>query len=198
MFDDAVRQMPAGPCAPQGLAAGAQCWQLTRPCALTPRQLLASYAGLVAASSLVALACSFQGWWIVAVYCALEMVLAGALYLLYMVHAVDGERITLAPGGLLTVELARGLRQRRVEMNPAWTRLEHQRSRDQRDTLWLCCSQTRIEVASQIGPLHKQRVERELRRALAVAQRPGQKGRDTSFAPQPHHENPPGQAPNCY
>ena len=193
MPDDAALQRPAGQAAPHEPATSALCWQLTRPCALTPRQLLTSYIVLVVASSLVALVCSLQGWWIVAVYCALEMMLAGALYLLYMVHAVDGERITLAPGGLLTVELARGLRQRRVETNPAWTRLEHQRSRDQRDTLWLCCSQTRIEVASQLGPLHKQRLERELRRALAARQQ-GQDWRGTSCAPQPRHENSPSPA----
>lgn len=197
MLDDAAQQMPAGPAAPLEPATGALCWQLSRPCALTPRQLLTSYAVLVVASSLVALVCSLQGWWIVAVYCALEMVLAGALYLLYMVHAVDGERITLAPGGLLTVELARALRQRRVEMNPAWTRLERQRSRSQRDTLWLCSSQSRMEVASQLGPLPKQRLERELRRALAARQQ-GQEGRDTPYAPPSRHEKPPSPAANCY
>ncbi|MEO5607171.1 MAG: DUF2244 domain-containing protein [Polaromonas sp.] len=199
MLDDAAQQMPAGPAVPLEPAAGALCWQLSRPCALTPRQMLTSYAVLVVASSLVALVCSLQGWWIVAVYCALEMVLAGALYLLYMVHAVDGERITLAPGGLLTVEVARGLRQHRVEMNPAWTRLERQRSRSrsQRDTLWLCSSQSRIEVASQLGPVPKQRLERELRRALATRQQ-GQEERDTPCAPHPRHENPPSSASNCY
>ncbi len=162
MLDDADRQMPKP-------AAGSLCWQLTRPCVLTPRQLLASYAVLVAVSALVALACSLLGWWIVAVYCALELLAAGVLYLIYMAHAVDGERITLTTEGLLTVEFTCGLSQRRVVMNPAWTHLE--RCRDgRRETLWLCCSPTRIEVASQIGPLHKQRVERELRRALAARQ----------------------------
>ena len=193
---DAAQQMPADQAVPLEPATGALCWQLTRPCALTPRQLLTSYAVLVVASSLVALVCSLQGWWIVAVYCALEMVLAGALYLLYMVHAVDGERITLAPGGLLTVELARGLRQRRVEMNPAWTRLERQRH-GQRDRLWLCSNQSRIEVASQLGPLPKQRLERELRRALTARQQ-GQDGRDTPCAPHFRHENSPISASNCY
>lgn len=167
----AALQMPADPAAPLEPATAAQCWQLHRPCALTPRQCLASYAVLLAMSSLVALVASLQGWWIVAMYCTLEMLGAGALYLLYMVHAVDGERITLESGGLLTVDLARGLRQRHVVMNPAWTRLERCRSRNQRETLWLCCSQTRIEVASQCGPLHKQRLERELRQALAAWER---------------------------
>ena len=162
MLDDADRQMPA----PE---AGSLCWQLTRPCALTPRQLLASYAVLVAASTLVALACSLLGWWVVAVYCAIELLAVGALYLIYMAHAMDGERITLTPGGQLTVELAHGLSQRHVEMNPAWTRLESCRD-GHRETLWLCCSPTRVEVASQLGPLHTQRVERELRRALAARQ----------------------------
>ena len=162
MQEEPARQMPA----PE---AGGLCWQLTRPCVLTPRQLLASYAVLVAASTLVALACSVLGWWVVAVYCALEVLAAGVLYLIYMAHAVDGERITLTPGGQLTVELARGLRQRRVAMNPAWTHLEHS-SDGQRETLWLCCGPTRVEVASQLGPLHKQRVESELRRALAAPQ----------------------------
>ena len=197
MPDDAALQRPVGQAAPHEPATSALCWQLTRPCALTPRQLLTSYAVLVVASSLVALVCSLQGWWIVAVYCALEMLLAGALYLLYLVHAVDGERITLAPGGLLTVELARGLRLRRVEMNPAWTRLERQRNHDQRDTLWLCCSQTRIEVASQLDPLPKQRLERELRRALAVRQQ-GKEGHGAPCAPHSYPESSPNPTSNCY
>ena len=168
MLDAAARPMPADLAVPLEPATAAQCWQLHRPCVLTPRQFLASYAVLLAISAVVALVASLQGWWIVAVYCALEMLGAGALYLLYMVHAVDGERITLAPGEMLTVDLAHGLRQRHVVMNPAWTRLERCRSRGQRETLWLCCSQMRIEVASQLGPLHKQRLERELRQALAA------------------------------
>ena len=197
MLNDTAWQMPAGQVTPLEPTAGTLCWQLIRPCVLTPRQLLASYVVLVAVSSLVALVATLLGWWIVAVYWALEMVLAGALYLLYMLHAVDGERITLAPGGLLTVDLTHGLRRRHVEMNPDWTRLEHQRSRDQRDTLWLCCRQSRIEVASQIGPLYKQRLERELRRALAARQQ----GQDWCEAPRTassHHKNPPSPASSCY
>lgn len=185
MLDDTAGQMSAP-------AASGLCWQLTRPCVLTPRQLLASYAVLVAASTLVAVACSLLGWWVVAVYCTLEMLLAGALYLLYMAHAADGERITLALGGL-TIELARGLRQRRVVMNPAWTHLE--RGCDgQRETLWLCCSTTQVEVASQLGPLHKQRVERELRRALAALQH----GQGLSWAQAASLEQPTESTPVCY
>ena len=188
MLDAAARQTPADPAIPLEPAAGTRCWQLHRPCALTPRQFLFSYALLLAASSLVALLASLQGWWIVVVYCALEMLAAGAMYLIYMVHAVDGERITLAPDGLLRVDLARGLRQRHVVMNPAWTRLERCRSRGQRETLWLCSSQTRIEVASQLGPQHKQRLERELRQALAACQQ-GRNGRDAPCTLLSHHEN---------
>lgn len=168
MLDAAARPMPADLAALLPPVTAAQCWQLHRTCVLTPRQFLASYAVLLAISAVVALVASLQGWWIVAVYCALEMLGAGALWLLYMVHAVDGERITLAPGEMLTVDLAHGLHQRHVVMNPAWTRLERCRSRNQRETLWLCCSQTRIEVASQCGLLQKQRLERELRQALAA------------------------------
>ena len=146
----------------------APCWQLQRRCALTPRQLLLSYAALVAFSTAIATLFAGLGLWLIPMWCLLEVTVAGALYLFYMVHAADGERISFSPDGQLSIEVVRGLDTRHYRMNPAWARLERGGARKER--LWLCCSPQRVEVATQLASGQKRRVERELKQALAARQ----------------------------
>lgn len=140
-------------------------WQLKRRCALTPGQLLLSYAALVACSAAIALPFGWHGVWMIPLWCLLEVTVAGALYLFYMVHAADGEQISFSADGHLAIEVVRGLNTRHYRMNPAWARLERGGARQ--DRLWLCCSPLRVEVATQLPPGQKRRVERELKQALA-------------------------------
>ena len=141
-------------------------WQLKRRCALTPGQLLLSYAALVACSAAIALPFGWHGVWMIPLWCLLEITVAGALYLFYMMHAADGEQISFSADGHLVIEVVRGLNTRHYRMNPAWARLERDGARKER--LWLCCSSLRVEVATQLAPGQKQRVERELKQALAA------------------------------
>lgn len=143
-------------------------WQLKRRRALTPRQLLLSYGALVAFSVTIALFFSLQGVWMIALWCLLEITVAGALYLFYMVHAADGEQISFSPDGHLVIEVVRGLKIQHYCMNPAWARLE--RTGANRQQLWLCCSLVKIEVATQLRPGESRKVEREIRQALALSQ----------------------------
>ena len=140
-------------------------WRLKRRCALTPRQLLMSFAALAMFSTAVALPFGWYGVWMIPLWCLLEISVAGTLYLFYMVHAADGEQISFSPDGQLNIEVVRGLNTRHYCMNPAWARLERGGAR--KDRLWLCCSPLRIEVATQLGASEKRRVERELKLALA-------------------------------
>jgi uncharacterized membrane protein len=151
----------ASPCLP---AEPVQ-WRLTRRCSLTPRQLLLSYAAILAMGGATSALFGWHGVWMVPAWCLLQALLCGAMYLVHMAHALDGEQITLGPDGTLAVEVVRGTRTRHYRMNPAWSRLE--RGGPCRDRLWLCSSRTRVEVASQLRPHDKRRVEREIRQMLA-------------------------------
>ena len=152
------------PSAPEA-SEDAPCWQLKRRCALTPRQLLLSYAVLASASMAIALFFVWQGVWMISLWCLLEITVAGAMYLFYMAHAADGERISFSSDGHLAIEVVCGLKTRHYRMNPAWARLERSGATGQR--LWLCCSPLRVEVATQLASAQKRRVERELKQALA-------------------------------
>jgi len=140
-------------------------WRLTRRCALTPRQLMMSFAALALFSASIALFFGWHGVWMIPLWCLVEISVAGGLYLFYMVHAADGEQISFSPEGELAIEVVRGLNTRHYCMNPAWARLE--RGGTRKDRLWLCCSPLRIEVATQLGVSEKRRVERELKLALS-------------------------------
>ena len=141
-------------------------WRLTRRCALTPRQLLMSFAALAFFSASVALFFGLHGVWMIPLWCLLEISVAGGLYLFYMVHAADGEQISFSPDGHLAIEVMRGMNTAHYRMNPAWARLE--RGGVRMDRLWLCCSPQRVEVATQLASSQKRRVEREIKLALAA------------------------------
>lgn len=155
-------------CTPSAADAGKEppCWQLKRRCTLTPGQLLLSYGALVTFSVTIALFFIWHGVWMIPLWCLVEITVAGALYLFYMVHAADGEQISFNTDGHLAIEVVRGLKIRHYCMNPAWTRLERGGVNHQR--LWLCCSPLKIEVATQISPGESRRVEREIKQVLAV------------------------------
>lgn len=146
-------------------------WQMKRRCALSPGQLLLSYGALVLFSVTIALFFIWHGVWMISLWCLLEITVAGALYLFYMAHAADGEQVSFSPDGTLAIEVVRGLSTQHYCMNPAWARLE--RTGAQRQRLWLCCSPLRIEVATQLRLAESRRVERELKRALAIRRSQG-------------------------
>ena len=159
---------PSTPDGPQSAADAsdhAPRWQLKRRCALTPGQLLLSYGALVGFSTTIALFFGWHGVWMIALWCLLEITVAGALYLFYMVHAADGEQISFSPDGQLAIEVVRGMNTSHYRMNAAWAHLERGGAR--KDRLWLCCSPQRVEVATQLASSQKRRVERELKLALA-------------------------------
>jgi len=141
---------------PSGQGDGSAHWLLKRNCALAPRQLLGAYLLLC----LLALAISFGFWQrgalFVLPFAGLELIAAGAAFLLYARHAADRERLVLRPG-LLTVECTLGRHTERVEFAPAWVRVEPEHN--DRSLIELSGQGKRVWVGRFVRP--------ELRRALA-------------------------------
>ncbi len=82
-----------------GGAAGLQ-WILERNCSFTPAQLFGAYLALCAVSLAMALGFTWQGASPVLAFAGVELLLVGAVLLVYARHAADQERITLANGAL--------------------------------------------------------------------------------------------------
>ena len=101
-------------------------WRLKRNCALTPRQVGGCFVGLCALSLAVGLFFWSQGAVLVLPFTALELLAAGAAFLLYARHAADGECIRLEQGQLV-VELESAGRLQRTAFAREWVRVEPRR-----------------------------------------------------------------------
>lgn len=80
-------------------------WILKRNCSISPRQLLAVYGVLCAASMAVAIFFTLRGAWYVLGFAILELLAVGLAFLFYGRHANDREKIVLEVDGNLLVEL---------------------------------------------------------------------------------------------
>jgi uncharacterized membrane protein len=91
-------------------------WILKRNCSISPRQLLAVYGALCAASLTVAIFATLRGAWYVLCFAIPEMLAVGLAFLFYGRHANDQERIVLADGDLLVELVEAGVtRQTRLD-----------------------------------------------------------------------------------
>jgi len=98
-------------------------WILKQNCSISPRQLVKAYAGLCAASLIVATYFTLHGAWLVLVFAVLEMTAVAAAFLYFGRHATDREHIALSDAGL-TVELVRAEQTRRFRMDPRHTHVD--------------------------------------------------------------------------
>ncbi len=98
-------------------------WILKQNCSISPRQLAKAYAGLCAASFIVATYFTLHGAWLVLVFAVLEMTAVAAAFLYFGRHATDREHIALSDAGLI-VELVRAEQTRRFRMDPRVTHVE--------------------------------------------------------------------------
>ena len=98
-------------------------WILKQNCSISPRQLAKAYAGLCAASFIVATYFTLHGAWLVLVFAVLEMTAVAAAFLYFGRHATDREHIALSDAGLI-VELVRAEQTRRFRMDPRDTHVE--------------------------------------------------------------------------
>ncbi len=98
-------------------------WILKQNCSISPRQLAKAYAGLCAASFIVATYFTLHGAWLVLVFAVLEMTAVAAAFLYFGRHATDREHIALSDAGLI-VDLVRAEQTRRFRMDPRDTHVE--------------------------------------------------------------------------
>ena len=89
-------------------------WRLRRNCSVSPRQLGVMFMLLCVLSLTVAGFFWSQGAWMVLPFSALELLAAGAAFLVCARHATDGEAISLC-NGRLVVELEEAGSLHRVE-----------------------------------------------------------------------------------
>lgn len=98
-------------------------WILKQNCSISPRQLAKAYAGLCAASLMVATYFTLHGAWLVLVFAVLELAAVAAAFLYFGRHATDREHIALSDGNLI-VELVRADQTRQFRMDPRRTRVD--------------------------------------------------------------------------
>jgi uncharacterized membrane protein len=138
-------------------------WQLKRNCSMAPRQLLGFYLSLCVLSLGVAGALWVQGAVMVMPFAWLELLVVGALMLLYARHAADSESICLR-GDEFTVEHACGSRIERVSFQPAWVRVEPEHG--DRSLIELSGQGRRIAVGRFVRPELRYQLAEEFRWAL--------------------------------
>lgn len=98
-------------------------WEFRRNCSLSPRQLMAFFAGMSAVSLTIATFFWVQGARMVMPFAWLELLTLGAALLFHARHVGDRERIEL-DGARLSVEQTCGSRVDRAEFVAAWVKVE--------------------------------------------------------------------------
>jgi uncharacterized membrane protein len=146
---------------PQGMS-----WHLRRNCSITPARLGGLYASLCAVSLGIAGCFWLWGSPSVVPFAVAELVAVGVAMLIYARHAVDGERIALE-GPQLVVELDRAGKTERVELNPAWLRVEP--SADECSLVELSAQGRRVRVGRFLRPELRSALAREIRAAVRGA-----------------------------
>ena len=147
-------------------------WQLRRNCSLAPRQLLAVYLSLCMVSIGIAAVFWWMGATLVLPFASAELLALGVAMLAYARHATDGESIRLAQGRL-TVEQRMGLRAQKVEIAPAWVRIEPEYG--DRSLVELSGQGRRVVVGRHVRPELRRQLADELR--WAVRRREAAQGR---------------------
>ena len=142
-------------------------WSLKRNCSGTPRQMAFLFMSLCLLSVGIATVCWVHGATLVMPFAGLELLAVATALLLYARHATDRESIHLRTG-LLTVEHVSGRSVERVELTPAWVRVEPQHG--DRSLVELSGQGRRIAVGRFVRPELRRQLADELRWALRRGQ----------------------------
>jgi uncharacterized membrane protein len=143
-------------------------WRLRRNCRLSPRQLGACFAAVCAFHVLLALSFWALGYPMVSLFAGIEVVVLGGALLAYARHACDCETIILA-ADCLCVEQHVGSRVERIELPAAWVRVQ---ADGPAALVRLSAGSRSVCVGRHLPMSQRPLMARELRRALAGAQRP--------------------------
>jgi uncharacterized membrane protein len=143
-------------------------WQLRRNCRLTPRQMGACFAVVCVFHVLLALAFWALGFPLIGLFAGMEVAALAAALLVHARHVLDRETITLAADRLY-VEQHCGGRVERIELPAAWVRVH---TDGPAALVRLSAGSRSVCVGRHLVPAQRPLMARELRRALARAQRP--------------------------
>jgi uncharacterized membrane protein len=139
---------------------------LSRNCALTPRQLGAFYLSLVAASVSIATVFLLRGAWMVLPFSLIEMTAVGVALLIYALHVVNGERVTLRRDAL-EIETIDGSRHRVTRLDPRAARVVVDAR--PKSGLSVVARGERVAIGRFVCERERRRFARELRQALSGA-----------------------------
>lgn len=139
-------------------------WTLKRNCSLTPRQSLALYALLCAASLGIAFVFLLQGVWMVFAFALVEMTAVGLAFLHYARHALDVETIALTDQCLLIERIDAGRREE-IRLDPAWLRVLPPEPRT-RKLIHLESHGAQVAIGAYVSEAVRGQVALELRQAL--------------------------------
>jgi len=133
-------------------------WRLRRNCSLSPARSAAVFGILIAVMLATGLLfCVALDAWPVLFYAFAISAAVGAAFVVYALHATDGEVLTLAPS-LLVVDIENGGRHRIYRLDPR--RVTVATGGDVEDDVLLCSGDERIRVGTWLP--------RDARRVFAV------------------------------
>lgn len=141
-----------------------------RNCSLSPGALMGVFGSMVGLAFIFGAAFAAMGAWMVLPFAGVELLALAAAFLVYGVHATDGERVRLA-GELVTVEVTEGRRVCTYEFARHAVRLVREAGSGLpgREKLFLVCRGSRLEVGRHLGAVRRVRFEKDLRAALRDA-----------------------------
>lgn len=150
-------------------------WNLSRNCALTPRQALLAWslpAGLPVAVAAVG---ASLAWWWVTVFALVALAGLVAALWHYCRHALDGDILVLGEDGQLRIEQRHGSWHQQCSWRASLVRMEAPDGGP--ITLW--AGTEKRQVGLQVPPMRRRAAARELQRLL----------RDCRAAPHRLHRN---------
>lgn len=161
-LDGAAPDEPAGPVAVE--------FVLRRNCSLSPRALMAVFASVAAVSFGFGAVFAALGAWLVLPFAGVELLALSLAFVVYGLHATDGERLRLE-GGRLAVEVTEGRETRMFGFPAHAVRLLAEGGGLRGQRLFLVCQGRRLEVGRHLGAERRAVMERDLREALREAAR---------------------------
>lgn len=148
----------------------ALCWQLRRNCRLTPRQMGVAFGAVCVFHLLLALGFWALGFPLISLFACIEVAALAVALVVHARHVLDRETITLA-ADRLCVEQHCGGRVERIELPAAWVRVH---TDGPAALVRLSAGERSVCVGRHLVPAQRPLMARELRRALAGAQRPAE------------------------
>jgi uncharacterized membrane protein len=137
---------------------------LRRNCSLSPRALLLVFGSMVALASCFGAAFAALGAWMILPFAGIELLALGVAFLVYGMHATDGDRVLLT-GDSLIVEVVDGGVTRVHEFDPRWVRLTVRQAAGV-PRLYLAGRGRELEIGRHLCWQRRAGFERDFREAL--------------------------------